>query len=187
MIAFSCRSICPGPKPGVPDPLPCLILTGKNQVFQHRHRRDRAWHLEGACQAAPQQLVWPQPVNRLAVEQDRAGSGLQCTGDDIEECRFPRPVRADQPGDRSPVDVERAVVDRPVAAECLGDGAHLEDGVLLDRCRCGRLLPDGDCRHLRDQPRLSRDSPRQQVRRDGRRIDSDEQRSRSVAYGSAPA
>jgi hypothetical protein len=60
----------PGPEPGVPDSLSRLILAGKNQVFQHRHGRDRAWDLEGAGDSAPQQLIWPQSVYRLAREED---------------------------------------------------------------------------------------------------------------------
>src|SRR5688500_13390463 len=71
-------------EPGVPDPLPRLILAGKNQVFQYCHRRDRTWNLEGARDSAPQQLIWSQSVNWLAREEDRAGRGSQRTGDDVE-------------------------------------------------------------------------------------------------------
>ena len=57
--------------------------------------------LEGAQHAAAEQLVGRQPGDVLAVEDDLAAIGRDIAGDQVEQRRFARAVRADQAGDRA--------------------------------------------------------------------------------------
>src|SRR2546423_15527366 len=66
-------------------------------------------------------------VDPLPLEADGAALGPQKAGDDVEERRLPRTVRADQRGDRSILDVQRRAVDRTHAAEAPHDVPHLQD------------------------------------------------------------
>src|SRR3990172_13250672 len=71
----------------------------------------------------------------MAVEVDLAFIGRVEADDDVEECRLPRTVRADQPRDRPGPDGERASVDGTDAAKRLHDVLYHEDRV------CQRTSP----------------------------------------------
>jgi hypothetical protein len=85
--------------------------------------------LESAQHAAMEELVWRQPGDVLAVEHDLAAIGRDVSRYEIEKRGFSGPIRADESGDRTAFDPERAVVDSPQAAKALGDALNVNDCV----------------------------------------------------------
>ncbi len=100
--------------------------TGGN-VLHHRHLRERLHDLERAGEPAPRRLERVLARHVLAGEADRAGGGLVDAGDEVDERRLPRPVRADEADDLALLQRERDVVGRLDAAERLGDVVEGED------------------------------------------------------------
>ena len=67
------------------------------QVLRHAQARKDVGDLERARQAAAVDDMRHQPRDRLTVEEDMARVRYVVAGDQVEEGRLARPVRADQP------------------------------------------------------------------------------------------
>src|SRR5207248_2309932 len=79
-----------------------------------------------AGHAETRQVVAREPGHVPAVEDDPTPRGWKGARDDVEQRRFPGPVRAHE-GDQLPaLHRERHVLERRKAAELLGDGADLQ-------------------------------------------------------------
>ncbi len=85
--------------------------------------------LEGAQHAAMEQLVRLEARDVVAIEDDLAAIGRDIAGDEVEQRRFTRAIRADQSGDRATLDPERTVVDCAQAAKALADVLDVDDCV----------------------------------------------------------
>src|ERR1700756_3067117 len=66
-----------------------------SDVFENGHPREGAHDLKGATDAAPADLVRPQPDEALAGKADIAALGCQEAVDDIEERRLAGAVWSD--------------------------------------------------------------------------------------------
>ncbi len=94
-------------------------------IFEHRHFSEGARYLEGPADAAPDALVSAFPRYFSIGNPDRAGCGLQCAGNQVEERGLARAVRADQPDHLAPPQRHRHAIDRPQAAKLLYQVADL--------------------------------------------------------------
>jgi hypothetical protein len=99
------------------------------QVLERRQLREYADHLEGAADAAPGDAVRLEPVDPLAVEQDRTAVQPLQAGNAVEQRGLARAVGPDQAADLAGRNRQRAVVDRRDAAELLGGILDFENGV----------------------------------------------------------
>jgi hypothetical protein len=127
------------------DPVQCLVsdLAGRpwataescrqHDVLQHRHVRERARNLVGACHAAPRRLMRRCTPDLHSVERYLPRSQPVESGNDIDQRRLPRAVGADQPEDLALPHVEIDATQRLQAAEALAHAAHLEDVPGADR------------------------------------------------------
>ncbi len=79
-------------------------------------------------------LVRRQPDQRAVVEQDVPLVGLVDAGDEVEQRRLARAVRADHAHDLALVHVQVELVDHAQAAERHRDALELEDARPLGRC-----------------------------------------------------
>ena len=128
------------------QPLAGMVRRGEQHVVEHAHHVQRLRHLERPHEPAARDRVRGQPVDRAAVEPDRAAVGALEARDDVEERRLARAVRADQRRDRAALDDEARAVDRAHAAVALLDAFDLEDrrhspssiSCFLPRIPCGR-------------------------------------------------
>src|SRR3972149_7001406 len=111
----------------VPDPQPHARVHPDEDVLERGHVREQADVLERTADAERRDLVGAQAEQRLLAEGDAPLVGLVEAGEDVEERRLARPVRADDRGDAL---VEREVhrVQGGEAAEPLRDTAGLEQG-----------------------------------------------------------
>src|SRR5262249_21989303 len=91
------------------------------QVFADRQLAEELHGLERAANSAARDLVSREPVDAMAVVEDRAFVGLLNAGHQIEERALPRSVRSDQPHHGAGHDLERTGGDGAEGAEPLGD------------------------------------------------------------------
>src|SRR5207247_2639975 len=82
----------------------------------------------------PTNLVWSHPIQRLALERDRAMRRLRHSGDQVDERGLTRAVRSNQPQDLARQDVDRNVLDGHDATKAFGRLAHLQDRRRHTRC-----------------------------------------------------
>ena len=95
----------------------------EGDVAQHRrpgHQREILEH-EGALRS--------RRADRLAVDRDRAGVGLDQPGDDLEQRRLAAAARAEQAGQLAARKVEVDAAQRLDVAVDLADAAHLDDRI----------------------------------------------------------
>ena len=91
--------------------------------------------LERPRDAAPGQLVRPQPRQRPAAEADRPGLRADEAAQHVQQRRLAGAVGADDPGHLPPRGRERDVVQRREAAEPHRDPAHIQ-GRARFKARC---------------------------------------------------
>ena len=116
-------------EPGGDEALARLARRHHHQVLERRHVGEFVRDLEGAQHTAVKQLVRLQTSDIFAVEDDLAAVGRDVAGDEVEQRRLAGTVRPDEPGDRSPLDPKRALVDCAQAAKALADVLHVDDCV----------------------------------------------------------
>src|SRR5581483_7586311 len=80
--------------------------------------------LERAADPAAGDPVRRQPVDPVAVVEHGAGVGPHEPGDQVEDRALPRTVRADEADHGPGLDLERAAVDGPDAAEGAREAAQ---------------------------------------------------------------
>ncbi len=122
-------SRCEGSGEQACKPLAGVVRRGKEHVVEHAHHVQRLRQLERPHEPAAGDRVGRQVVDRPAVEPDGAAACALEAGDDVEERRLARAVRADQRRDRAALDAEARAVHGADAAEALLDALDLEDGV----------------------------------------------------------
>ena len=120
---------------------PLLTLSGDQHVLQHRQPREHARQLEGATDAEPEHTVRRAVGDVLAPQADLALLHALITGDDVEERRLARAVRADQAVDLTLVDLECTTVQRLDAAVGLDHPADLDQGAH----RVAPAIPASSC------------------------------------------
>src|SRR5262249_31238059 len=101
---------------------------GDRQVFANWKVAEQLHGLECAAPPAARDLVSREPVDAIAVVEDRALVGLQEAGYQIEQRALARTVGPDQPHSGAGHDLERAGADGAEAAEPLGDTGERELG-----------------------------------------------------------
>jgi hypothetical protein len=96
-------------------------------VLERGHVVEEADVLECPRHAERCHLVRRQSADRRAVEDHSAGRRLVDPGEDVEERRLARAVRADEADDRAARNDEVDIVDRDQASELLAHLDGLED------------------------------------------------------------
>jgi glyoxylase-like metal-dependent hydrolase (beta-lactamase superfamily II) len=86
-------------------------------VLRHRHRREEDDVLKGSRDPGPDHSVRPGLGQIAPVENHLPGVRSVETRDDVEEGRFPGPVRTDQAGDRPLFQFQRDIVESDDAPE----------------------------------------------------------------------
>jgi hypothetical protein len=84
-----------------------------NDVVEYRQTGKRFHDLKRPREAAPTNLIRPQPIDATAVENNRAGIRRLGTGDDVEERRFTGAVWADQSSNGVWPDFKGNIRERP--------------------------------------------------------------------------
>ena len=112
-----------------PQRLADLPLRREHHVLEDGHLLQLAGDLKRPREPPVRDLVGLKPGNVLSVEPDRPRGGVDHPGDEVERRRLARPVRADESGERPPLDVEANVVDGGDTAELLPEPLHLEGRV----------------------------------------------------------
>ena len=110
----------PGPAPAVGQ------AVSDQQIVEHRHRREDLRHLERATDAEPGDVAWPQADELLAPKADRPRARVRVAGDQVDERRLARAVRADDAHDLLGRDAHVDVPGGHDLIEQLGEPAHLE-------------------------------------------------------------
>ena len=115
------------------DPLRALGLLeaaaehrGDLEVVEHAHVGERARHLVGAGQAEPDAGLRRRVRDVHVVERNGAGVERQGAGEQGEQRRLARAVRADDAEDLAFLDLEADVVCNDQRAERLREPAHRE-------------------------------------------------------------
>src|SRR5580704_1851280 len=101
----------------------------------------RLRQLEAACQAQAGALMRDQPVERLAVEDDRAGLVVQGAAEAIDQGRLARAVGADQAQPLAARDRQVDIVQGDKATKALAEPADLEQRL----CHHASLFRRHDC------------------------------------------
>src|SRR5262249_7686992 len=107
--------------------------------FNHAHAGEGTRKLKGAGEAAINDLVRSEPVERAALEQHTAPVGANKSGQQIEHCRLAGSVRPQDAGNRARLQNERHVSDSMQATETLVQLLHFE--------QCTHAKPDRRRRH----------------------------------------
>ncbi len=103
---------------------PDVLLGGGLEVVPYGHRLEHLELLERAGEAGLGSPVRPPSADVAAVQLHAAAIGSVLTEDAVEQRRLPAAIGPDDPEDLPALDLERHVVDRPDAAERLGDVAN---------------------------------------------------------------
>ena len=96
-------------------------------MVEHVHLVKDARILEGAADPAPRNDVGSEAGDRLSLEANLSGAEWQNAGDEIEQGRLPRAIRADQAGHRPLLHREACAIDGDEAAEAPRHIVDLED------------------------------------------------------------
>ena len=105
-----------------------LALRRDEHVLEHGQPGEDARELEGPPDTELEDARRSRVRDRRAAEADLAGVGSLVAGDDVEERRLAGPVRADQAGDRTLLDLQVAHRQRMHPAKGLGDPLDLDQG-----------------------------------------------------------
>ena len=140
-----------------------MAVGGRHHVLPHGHVEEQPQGLEGPRDPLPRDPVRLEPLDALAREDDVALGRLVDPGDQVEERRLARTVRADHADDLALVDMqvevghdlEAAERHRHAAAARAGCVAHLDD---LHALLAEEPVGPGD--HRRDEDRAEHHVPR---------------------------
>ena len=128
-------------EPDVEQGLARLAGGNHHQVLDGGQVGELAGDLEGAQQAAVEQIVRRQAGHVLAVEDDAPAVGHERAGDGVEQRRLAGAVGADQAGHRSAGNAQRAARNRLYAAKRLGDGHGFDEHIGCHVCaHCRRPI-----------------------------------------------
>src|SRR6185503_6512192 len=105
------------------------VFQRHDQVFQHRHARERPRNLETAGDAAARALVGRQARNLLAAKHDAPAVVVEHARNAVDERGLARAVRADEAKALALRDVDADAVQRRKAAELLGKIFDLQNGI----------------------------------------------------------
>jgi len=111
-------------------------LDGEEEVLGHGEVREERVDLEGPREAERGAPLGREVRHVLAEEDDAAGGGRDLAGDEVEERRLARPVRADDAAALSWFEGQVDLLDRPEPAEGPGDSRDGER-----RCHGHRRAP----------------------------------------------
>src|SRR5215470_3286561 len=114
-----------------------MNMKSRNDIVQNAQLLEQADLLKGPGNAKPHASMRRQGRKIGAVEGQRTGARPINTADEIEQRRFPRPVRTDNGEYRSRGDFERNVRYSFHAAEILVQALRPQDDSLSQGC-CGR-------------------------------------------------
>ncbi len=113
-----------------------MDMKSRDHVLKHAELLEQADLLERSRNAEPHAPVRGHSRQIAALERQRPGIGLIDTADQIEQRRFPRPVRPDDRENRAGRNVERNVRHRFHAAEILVQPLRLQQRLHRRDC-CG--------------------------------------------------
>ena len=102
-------------------------VMGDDDAVARRHALEDRRLLKGAHDPLARHDMRREAGNHLALERHLAAGRLHERGDQLEDRRLARAVRADDRQDLVRLDVERDLVDRGEAAVALGEVLDLED------------------------------------------------------------
>ena len=98
-------------------PLPPAVDGGDQKIFEHRQILEGMRYLERSPNAGDAAGAWRCMGNVMAVKVNGAGIGLEQSGNQIEQRRFPGSVRPDDAERFAPRYFEHYAVDRFERAE----------------------------------------------------------------------
>src|SRR5262249_23185046 len=111
---------------GAEDAGPRVRVGRGHHVLLHGHVEEEPEGLEGARDAALDDLMRLEPDHALSGELDLARVGCVDAGDQVEQRRLAGPVRPDHAHDLALVHVEVEPVDAQQSPEALRDAAQVE-------------------------------------------------------------
>ena len=112
------------PEEEVEQALAGIVLRGEDEVLQDRQIAKLVGDLPRLREPEVHDLVRGQSIDSRAVEPDLPAVGSIEPGNDVEQRRFPRPVRPDEARDGVREDLQSASIDGVNAAEGFFDPVY---------------------------------------------------------------